>query len=131
MYRWLIWILFLVAWTVALQVPVPTPGVLPGGELIKEHPTLFSKSVHVAAYAFLTVLAAWTPAPSRYRWLLMFLLMGHASATELLQAELKDYCHRNGTLEDVGLDHLAILLGAIVSWKWWTRPDRANLTPPA
>ena len=55
--------------------------------------------------------------------MVMFALTVHASATELLQVVLKDYCHRGGSLEDVGLDHLGIAIGFVVSWQWWTRPD--------
>ena len=117
----MIWTLFVVGWTAALEVPIPEPTTLPGSEIIVTYKYLIAKSAHVALYAVMTVLSAWVPLATRYRWLMMLFLMGHATATELLQAELEEYCHRGGSLADVGYDHLGILLGAAISWKWWTR----------
>jgi hypothetical protein len=117
--RWLIWTLFVVAWTLALELPVPETGGLPGGVTIK---VAIAKSVHVAIYAALTALSGWVPVPARYRWLMMLFVMAHASGSELLQLALQDYCKRGGSLTDVGLDHLGIVIGAAASWKWWTRP---------
>jgi VanZ family protein len=111
----------MVAWTVALEVPIPEPSALPGSEIIVTNKKLIAKSGHVVIYAVMTVLSAWVPLATRYRWLMMLFLMGHATATELLQAALEEYCHRGGSLADVGYDHLGILLGAVISWKWWMR----------
>ena len=65
----------------------------------------------------------------RYRWLLMFFLMAHCPVTELLQVALSDYCHRTGSLGDVGFDLVGIFIGILVSWKWWTQPDDAEPPP--
>jgi VanZ family protein len=121
--RWLIWSIFIVAWTIALELPVPHTESLPGGDIILSRKKLIAKTAHVAAYALLTALSAWVPMPARYRWVMMFLVMAHATGTELLQDALHEYCGRGGELYDVGFDQLGIILGAAASWKWWTRPD--------
>ncbi|MSQ94999.1 MAG: hypothetical protein EXR98_10655 [Gemmataceae bacterium] len=125
MARWLVWTLFIVAWTVAMEVPIPEPSALPGAEIIVTNKYLIAKAGHVAIYALMTVLSARVPLALRYRWLMMIFLMGHAFGTELLQAALEEYCHRGGVLGDVGYDHLGILLGAAIRWKWWTK-DRGQ-----
>jgi VanZ family protein len=121
--RWLIWTVFAIAWTVALEIPFDNPGGLPGGEFILTYRVLVTKGLHVAAYALFAILAGWASVRSRYRWLMMFFLMAHGTVTEILQVELEPYCHRGGKLGDVGFDNLGILIGVILSWKWWTRPD--------
>jgi VanZ family protein len=121
--RWLIWAGFVVAWSIALEIPIKDTSELPGGEFIMSNRTLVTKSIHVCIYAVMTALSAWVPMPARYRWLMMFFLMIHATGSELLQDALKSHFHRTGELRDVGFDNLGILIGVIVSWKWWTRPD--------
>jgi VanZ family protein len=117
-WRWTIWIVFALAWTVALVAPVPETEELPFGELLVTRKVLFAKSVHVAAYAVFAVLTGWLPVPLRWRPLLMFLLMFHGAATEFIQLHL---VYRSGLLSDVLLDHLGIALGWCASWKWWIR----------
>ena len=46
---------------------------------------LIAKTLHVAAYAVLAGLSGWLRVPSRFRWILLFVIMAHAPATELLQ----------------------------------------------
>lgn len=121
MTRWLIWTCVVIAWTLALEFPVPDPGEGPAGEFILAKKYVIGKTAHVGVYAVLAVLSAWLAAPLRYRWLLMFFLMLHAWGTEMLQEALHDWCHRGGTLSDVGFDVIGIVLGVAVSWKWWTR----------
>ncbi|MBI2804626.1 MAG: hypothetical protein HYX68_06535 [Planctomycetes bacterium] len=121
MTRWQVWSLFVVAWTLALEVPVPDPGHLPAGAILSTNKYLFAKTLHVAAYAGLTAFSGWVVVASRHRWLMMLFLMGHATASELLQAALEPYCHRGGSLTDVGFDQLGILLGTAVGWRWWIR----------
>jgi hypothetical protein len=121
--RWLIWSIFVVAWTIALELPVPHTDNLPAGELIVTWRKVIAKSSHVAAFAVLTALSAWVPMPSRYRWAMMLFVMAYATGTELLQDALHEYCGRGGDLYDVGFDQLGVMLGAAASWKWWTRPD--------
>ncbi len=109
----------MIVWTVGLELPVPDPGKMPAGEFILTNKYLFAKTVHVAVYAGLAVLSAWVPLAGRYRWLMMFVLMGHAWGTEMAQEALKPWCHRGGSLADVGYDIAGIVVGAAVSWKWW------------
>src|SRR5262245_20404541 len=73
--RWLIWTCVVIAWTLALEFPVPDPGEGPAGEFLLTNKFLIGKSAHIGAYAILAVLSAWLPVPLRYRWLLMFFLM--------------------------------------------------------
>ena len=51
---------------------------------------------------------------------LLFFLMAHAVGTEYVQLR---WSGRDGCLRDVLIDHAGILLGLILSWKRWTRPD--------
>ena len=121
MARWLIWIAVVIVWTVGLQYPVPEPGSLPAGEFISINRFLLGKALHMLVYAGLTVLSAWTPMAVRYRWMMMFFLMLHAWGGEMLQEALNPWCHRGGSLADVGFDFAGIALGAAASWKWWAR----------
>jgi hypothetical protein len=121
--RWLIWMGFVVGWSIALEVPFQDTAGLPGGEFIMTNRMVVTKSLHVCVYVVMTILSGWVPMPARYRWLMMLFLMIHATGSELLQLALESHFHRGGSLTDVGFDNLGILIGVIVSWKWWTRPD--------
>jgi VanZ family protein len=121
--RWLIWGLFVIAWTIALELPIPQPEMLPGGAIVMSHRYLIAKSIHVSAFAVLAALSGWVLVPARYRWIMMFLVMLHAWGTEMLQEMLVDYCKRGGSLTDVAFDVLGITIGVALSWKWWTRED--------
>jgi len=108
----------MLAWTTALLVPLPQGGPLTFAAV---QPRLFlAKGLHVSAYAFLTVLAAWLRAPVRFRFLLIFFLMAHATLTEVLQRMSHELTGRNGNLWDVALDHTGIALGVLLAWRWWT-----------
>ena len=121
MNRWLIWSALMITWTVALQFPVPDPGPTPTGEFIATNKYLIGKTMHLGVYVVLAMLSAWVPTPARYRWIMMFALMFHAWGTEMLQETLEEWCHRSGSLSDVGLDIIGIVVGTAASWKWWTR----------
>ena len=116
--RWLVWTIFMVGWTIALEMPakIHTGENSPFRYLIP-------KATHVVVYGCFAVLSAVVPLPMRFRFLMMFFLMAHANGTEFLQDLLEPYCHRTGSLADVGYDHIGIVIGVLVSWKWWTRPD--------
>jgi VanZ family protein len=118
--RWLIWIGFVVAWTIALELPTPETEDLPGGDVIATNKVIFAKTVHIAVYAMMAILSAWVPIAMRYRWAMMFVLMGHAWGTEYLQELLQSICFRGGKLSDVGFDVIGILVGVALSWKWWS-----------
>jgi VanZ family protein len=47
----------------------------------------------------------------------MFGVMAHAAATELIQLKIAG---RSGQLTDVGIDHVGVLLGLMLTWKWWS-----------
>ncbi len=121
MARWLIWSVFVVAWSVALEMPFPPSEQLPGGAFIITNKVIIAKSAHVAVYALLAILSAWVPTKTRYRWLMMFFLMGHAWGSEMLQEALHEICFRGGSLTDVGIDVVGIMVGTAISWRWWTR----------
>jgi VanZ family protein len=116
--RWLIWALYMVAWTTALLVPVPPQ---PEGSPLTEPDVrfYFSKAVHVSAYTAFALLTGWLRAPVRWRSWLLALLFAHGAATETLQALLPT--GRHGCVEDVLLDSLGISIGLALSWKWWRR----------
>lgn len=122
MLRWVIWSVFVIAWTLALELSVADPPEeMPGREVIENYRKLLAKSAHAAVYAFFTVLSAWVPMRQRYRWLMMLFLMVHAWGTEMLQEVLFWQFGRTGSLLDVGFDVLGIVLGVALSWKWWMR----------
>src|SRR6516225_634347 len=100
-WRWSIWFLCVVAWTWALLLPNPgelarvliAPGAVNGEAkesfrlqlLSIVQSELFSKILHVTAYAALTVLSGWVGRSRRQHcWLLVFLSL-HAFGTELSQ----------------------------------------------
>ena len=115
-WRWLLWLAFTIAWSTSLLMPVPEGDwSVEGVEIDLRY--LFSKSVHISAYAVFTGLSGWLRAPARYRWLLLFFVMVHGTVTELLQNHT---LHRTGCLEDVGFDHLGVALGLLLTWRWWT-----------
>lgn len=120
--RWLIWSVFLVVWTVGLLYPSP-PSLHDLDEMISPFRYAVAKTVHVTAYAVLAILTGWLRVAPRYRWLMMFVIMAHATATEMGQWVSNEVLHismRSGELYDVAYDNGGILLGLLASWKWWT-----------
>jgi len=120
-WRWVIWGGCVAVWTLALLTPQPVMlarEVLPPAS---EFPT--SKVLHVCTYAFLTILSAWLGVQGPKRWLLVVFLSLHGGLTEYFQTFIP---LRTGSLLDVGLDHLGILLGLLLSWKWWRNGTRMN-----
>ena len=112
--RWVIWVLYVIAWTKALLTENP---VRPGNNPALQYQLfLFSKTVHVTAYALLAALSGWLHVPPRSRWLLLVFMSLHAFLTEFGQ---HFYETRHPSLRDVGLDHLGILLGVLLTWSWW------------
>ena len=121
--RWLIWAVYVTLWTTALVMPVPPTTGLPVDEFIELHRFLIAKTVHLSAYAVLTILTGWLTVPARYRLLLLFFVMAHGTATELTQWGLTTLgiSERTGMLYDVGFDNVGVLIGLLLSWKWWTK----------
>jgi hypothetical protein len=121
-WRWWIWGLGMTLWTVALLYPEVPPVGLENTEELLTIRAFIGKTVHVSAYVVLTCLTGWLRAPARYRWLLLFVLMAHATATELGQwgMETMGISARHGQLKDVAFDDLGILIGLLLTWRWWT-----------
>jgi VanZ family protein len=114
--RWALWTLCVTVWTVLLLTPHP---VRAAHEVLPAEATWpVSKCLHVAAYAFLTVLSAWLGVRGDRRWLLLGFLSLHGMATEYFQTFVPE---RHGSWSDVGIDHIGIALGLALSWKWWRR----------
>jgi hypothetical protein len=116
-WRWPIWAAFTLAWTAALLVPVPESAHSDSVHIVIDRKFLFAKVVHITAYAAWAGLTAWLRAPVRWRFFLMFVLMAHATVTELLQ----DWTDlgRTGALLDVAFDHFGIAVGMAATWSWW------------
>jgi VanZ family protein len=115
--------LLLVAWTVALLSPVPQAAKEAlGGE---QAAFWFGKCLHIGTYAFLTIMGGTLRLSRRWRFVLLGLLSLHAFATEFFQ----QFVGRGASWRDVGLDHIGILLGIAVSWKWWRQLFTAEPAP--
>jgi VanZ family protein len=115
--RWLIWGGFTVAWTVALLTP--HPAELADAVLPPETRFPAAKSLHVAAYTVLTLLTSWLCVRRGWRWGLLAFVSLHAMGTEFFQQFVP---LRHGSLQDVGIDHIGILIGVGLSWPAWMRP---------
>ncbi len=113
--RGLIWSIYTATWTTALLTPQPVR--VADAVLGNEHAGYAAKTLHVSAYAVLTILTGWLNAPLRWRGLLVVFLSAHALGTEFFQAYVPT---RYPSWADVGWDHLGIVLGLILSWAWWT-----------
>lgn len=118
--RWLLWICYVFLWTTLLVVPFPDLGQWPLFDPPIGDKYLIGKAGHVCAYALMTILTGWLRVGFQARLLLLFFLMAHASATEWVQLHLSN---RTGLVDDIVLDHLGILTGLVLSWKWWTRAE--------
>src|SRR5262245_27181414 len=100
-------------WTAALLTTYPVEI----GEAVAPEGMYFpaSKTLHVCAYAFLTVYTSWLPLRG-WRWLLLAFLSLHAAGTEFGQLFIPG---RFGCLTDVLIDHGGLLLGLALTWKRW------------
>ncbi len=111
---WCIWILCVGLWTCALLTTFPVH--VKDAVLAPATGYDASKLLHVSAYAFLAGFAAWLLPGNRYRWLLILFLSCHAGATEYLQQFVEA---RHASLIDVGINHIGIALGLLLTvWKW-------------
>jgi VanZ family protein len=111
---WAIWLVMLSVWTLALVTTYPVQikqQVLP-------HEAGFpaSKLLHVTAYAFLCGFAAFLPVRGGWRWLPLLVLSLHGFGTEFCQTFVP---LRYGSWSDVAIDHTGILLGLLLTLKWW------------
>jgi VanZ family protein len=111
---WIIWLCYAVGWTLALLTPQP---VHVRDAVMSARPAEYSsKLLHVCAYLGFTVLSGILRIPVPYRWLMLVFLSLHAAGTEYLQQFVPD---RTPALEDIAYDHVGIVLGFLVGWKWW------------
>ncbi len=114
--RWGVWTGFAAVWTILLLMPISESGENTLDKVTLGRKFLAAKIGHVVGYALLTGLCGWLRPPARIRWMLLVLVIVHAPVTEFLQT----YVGRGGSLADVGLDFVGILLGLVLTWKWWT-----------
>jgi len=131
-WRWVVWLLYVAVWTWGLLLPNPDRWaralILPVTIVAPEdHPVrqellevvlslFFSKTLHVAGYALLAVLSGWQRTAWGLRWGLLVFMSIHALGTEFLQAFAPG---RHPSWRDVGLDHVGIMVGLALTWKWW------------
>ena len=112
--RWTLWTVCVVAWTLVLVTSHPARVM---HDVLPEQATFpVAKTGHVVGYAFLTILSAWLRVRGDRRWLLLVFLSLHGMGTEYAQTFNPD---RHGCWADVGIDHIGIVLGLALSWKWW------------
>src|SRR5262249_12296262 len=74
-----------------------------------------AKTLHVCAYAFLTVFISWLPL-RRWRWVLLAFLSLHAAGTQFCQLFIPG---PTGEFVDVLIDHIGPFLGLVLTWKRW------------
>jgi VanZ family protein len=117
-WRWAAWWVLVGLWALALLTPQPVEiekKLVPSEAIFSA-----SKGLHVAAYAFLTALGAWLPPWRGRRWLPIAIMSLHAFATEFFQQFVPS---RHGCIEDVGIDHIGIVLGVLLTLNRWRRPS--------
>lgn len=113
---WVAWVVVLAVFTYGLLAPeVPGRGWIP-----PEWRFAVAKAVHVGGYALLTMLTAWLPVPLAVRLGLLAFLGLHACGTEYVQTFVAG---RSGTLQDIGIDVVGVILGAALTWRRWF-PER-------
>jgi VanZ family protein len=117
--RLALWGLGLAVWTVGLLTP--QPALVLHQALPPEAGYPASKGLHVFAYAVLTAAIPWLGLHGGRRWWLVAFLSLHAFATEWGQTWVPE---RTGSLTDVGIDHVGILLGLACTWPAWLAPPR-------
>jgi VanZ family protein len=119
--RRIAWIAFTVLWTIALTAPIGKIEAFRSNSVLEgDLRIVVAKTLHALAYASWTILTASLLPSFGGRIALLFFLMTHAVGTEYVQLR---WAGRDGCLRDVLIDHAGILLGLILSWKWWTRPE--------
>jgi VanZ family protein len=112
-----VWLLYVLAWSVALEVPQP---IHPHDPTAAEAVFTFGKAVHLSAYALLAGLTGWLRPTGAWRAAAFVFLLGHGVLTEVLQFLLP--FGRTGAVADVMLDWVGISVGVALTWRWWFRP---------
>jgi VanZ family protein len=115
-----VFLFFLGLWTWELLAENPVPESV-SRAIPDEWKFWLAKCLHVAAYAFLTVLAGLLPVPRTFFWLVIAGLVLHGVGSELGQTFVPG---RTGSIRDVLLDWVGIGLGLSVLWLFGRlRPD--------
>jgi VanZ family protein len=116
---WVLWGLFLAAWTAALVTSEPVrihdqylhdPWGIPLGKVL-----------HVGAYAFLAATAGLLRLRRPWGWVVLIALLEHGVLTEFAQGFNPD---RTPAVFDILLDHAGVALGAVAAWAWVTLRQR-------
>jgi VanZ family protein len=116
---WLPWLAVLALWTVGLVIPDPGGGSDSAWRLSRYF--LVSKGMHLGVYALLAAGAAFLP--GRGYWLLGLLAL-HAALTEVAQTFVPA---RSGSIRDVLINLLGLLIGFCLTWRRW---GGKNAAPP-
>jgi len=117
-WRWLLWCVFVVIWTTALLTTEPVH--VAHAVLAPRFIFPMSKMLHVSAYALLAILSGWVIVPVRRRWILLVFMSLHAFGTEFFQQFVPE---RGPSLRDVGIDHIGIAIGLLLSCTWWLKSN--------
>jgi VanZ family protein len=107
-----VFLFFLGLWTWELLAENPVPESV-SRAIPNEWKFWLAKGLHVAAYAFLTVLAWLLPVPRVFFWLVIAGLVLHGIGSEFGQTFVPG---RSGSTRDVLLDWGGIGLGLLVLW---------------
>jgi VanZ family protein len=105
-----VFLFFLALWTYELMAENPLPSWV-SQAIPREWKFWLAKGLHVAGYAFLTLLAAWLPVPRTLFWLVIAGLLLHGIGTEVGQTFT---ANRQGSARDVVLDWVGVGLGLLV-----------------
>lgn len=122
--RGLIWLGYVLSWSTALLVPIPTAPV----EALRDPALQFvlAKTLHVTAYALLAILTVWLRLGGWWRWLLLAFLFAHGVLTEFFQWYFPAL-GRTGCVADVIRDWIGVTLGLALWFGWrlseWLRRD--------
>lgn len=120
-YRWLVWGAYFLVWAYLLTFfDVPDSLVRVTEAVMPTRRFYVAKAVHLSGYAAFAALSGWLCVRQRYRPLLLFVLMIHGSATEICQ---EAFTNRDARLLDVGLNHVGVFIGFVLTWKWWMAGD--------
>jgi VanZ family protein len=107
-----VFLFFLTLWTYELLAENPVPESV-SRAIPDEWKFWLAKGLHVAGYAFLTVLAGSLPVPRVYFWLVVAFLVLHGIGTEVGQRYVAG---RHGSIRDVLLDWVGVGLGLLALW---------------
>src|SRR5712691_28264 len=81
--RWDLWLNFVAAWTLALLIE--NPDQAGDNDSLRTGLQIFSKAVHISAYATFAILSGWLRVPGRRRLFLLAAMSFHGCATEFFQ----------------------------------------------